>query len=248
MSDSTIVLDRFLPVAKFNIDDIANGLYYESKLTGISVLVANIDGPKIDAYFCVGTRIDSDNGVAHTLEHLVFCGSKRFPYKGVLDSLANRCFAQGTNAWTCIDSTVFTISTASQEGFINILPVYIDHIFNPIICNESFSTEVYNKNDRGEEGGVVFSEMQAKENLEEPKTYKQIMKCFFTPESGYPFNSGGDLKAIRTLNIATIEEFHKKYYRPENFFIIVIGSINNYKILEEICKVFKKSISLTAYI
>lgn len=39
----------------------------------------------------------------HTLEHLVFLGSEDYPYKGVLDSLANRALARGTNAWTDVE-------------------------------------------------------------------------------------------------------------------------------------------------
>jgi hypothetical protein len=67
-----------------------------------------------------------------TLEHLVFLGSKKYPYKGVLDMLASRCLAQGTNAWTdvrpfdlcsipyhlilCkqVDSTVYTLTTVCE--------------------------------------------------------------------------------------------------------------------------------------
>ena len=46
------------------------------------------------------TEAQSDDGLPHTLEHLVFLGSELYPYKGVLDLLANRCLASGTNAWT----------------------------------------------------------------------------------------------------------------------------------------------------
>ncbi|KAF1741511.1 hypothetical protein MXB_3064, partial [Myxobolus squamalis] len=183
MSETPSVFDAFTTIAKFNIDDIAKGHFYQSKTSCLSVLVAEIDGPKIEAYISVATRVDSNNGVAHTLEHLVFCGSKGYPYRGVLDSLANRCFAQGTNAFTRIDNTTYTISTASEEGLINILPVYMDHIFNPIICNEYFSTEVYSKNDKNEEGGVVFSEMQSKENSEDRVAYIELMRCLFKPDS-----------------------------------------------------------------
>ena len=42
-----------------------------------------------------------------SLEHLIFTGSQEYPYKGILDQVANRCFAQGTNAWTGIDHTVY---------------------------------------------------------------------------------------------------------------------------------------------
>jgi secreted Zn-dependent insulinase-like peptidase len=34
---------------------------------------------------------------------LVFLGSKEYPYKGVLDQLANRAGSNGTNAWTAND-------------------------------------------------------------------------------------------------------------------------------------------------
>lgn len=48
--------------------------------------------------------------------------------KGLLDLLANRCLAQGTNAWTATDHTCYTIETAGSEGFINLLPIYLDHV------------------------------------------------------------------------------------------------------------------------
>jgi len=37
------------------------------------------------------TETNTDDGLPHTLEHLVFMGSKKYPYKGVLDVIANRC-------------------------------------------------------------------------------------------------------------------------------------------------------------
>ena len=55
-------------------------------------------------YMCVflilATEEQSDDGLPHTLEHLVFLGSELYPYKGILDQLANKCLASGTYAWT----------------------------------------------------------------------------------------------------------------------------------------------------
>jgi hypothetical protein len=71
---------------------------------------------------------------------LIFLGSKEYPYKGVLDQLANRAGSNGTNAWTANDrqfccrmptshkqlirrlDTAYTISTAGSEGFLKMLP------------------------------------------------------------------------------------------------------------------------------
>jgi Zn-dependent M16 (insulinase) family peptidase len=73
------------------------------------------------------------------LRSLIFLGSKNYPYKGVLDHLANRAGSNGTNAWTANDrelgsqylpwpmanfglDTAYTIATAGSEGFLNMLP------------------------------------------------------------------------------------------------------------------------------
>ena len=55
-------------------------------------------------------------------------GSKKYPYKGIIDHLANRGFSNGTNAWTADDHTCYTLSTAGGQGFLQMLPVYVDHI------------------------------------------------------------------------------------------------------------------------
>ena len=101
---------------------------YKSRETGLKVLIANIDSPIVRGYFTLATEILNDSGCPHTLEHLIFLGSQQFPYKGMLDTIANRSFAQGTNAWTDVDHTAYTIFTVGQEAFLQILPVYVDHI------------------------------------------------------------------------------------------------------------------------
>lgn len=50
----------------------------------------------MQGYFSVITEIFDDSGRPHTLEHLVFMGSEQYPYKGILDSIANRSFANGS--------------------------------------------------------------------------------------------------------------------------------------------------------
>lgn len=44
------------------------------------------------------------------------------------------------------------------------MPVYVDHILHPTITDASFVTEVHHINGAGEDAGVVYSEMQAREN------------------------------------------------------------------------------------
>ena len=108
---------------------------YRSHSTGLRIALCPIPGPIVNGYFLLATEAHDDDGLPHTLEHLVFLGSEDYPYKGVLDLLANRCFAQGTNAWTDTDHTVYTVETAGAEGFLNFLPVKINcHL----LCNLYF--------------------------------------------------------------------------------------------------------------
>lgn len=60
-------------------------------------------------------------------------GSENYPYKGILDLLANRCLAYGTNAQTDRDNTFYTLTTAGSEGFLNLMPIYLDHILYPLL-------------------------------------------------------------------------------------------------------------------
>ena len=64
-----------------------------------------------------------------------------------------------TNAWTARDHTCYTIGTAGPDGFLNILPVYIDHIFYPTLRKEDFITEVHHVTGEGTDAGTVYSEM-----------------------------------------------------------------------------------------
>lgn len=65
---------------------------------------------------------------------------------------------------TDFTNTCYTISTAGSEGFLRILPVYLDHILNPTMTDAGFTTEIYHLNGEGQDSGVVFSEMQGREN------------------------------------------------------------------------------------
>ena len=97
-----------------------------------------------------------DDGLPHTLEHLIFLGSALYPFKGILDKLANRCLARGTNAWTATDHTCYTMASAGHEGCLNLLPIYADHILYPTLTDECFHTEVHHLTAEGEDKGVVY--------------------------------------------------------------------------------------------
>ena len=63
---------------------------------------------------------------------------------------ADFCFL-GTNAWTDVDHTAYTLTTAGQDGFLALIPVYLDHALFPTLTDSGFVTEVHHITDSGTE-------------------------------------------------------------------------------------------------
>jgi hypothetical protein len=87
---------------------------WRSNKTGLTVVVGNHSSPITNGYFTIASEIFDDTGRPHTLEHLIFLGSKEYPYKGVLDQLANRAGSNGTNAWTANDRKLTSLISDSK--------------------------------------------------------------------------------------------------------------------------------------
>lgn len=197
---------------------------WRSERTGLQTVLIQQENTLVHGYFAVGSEIHNDSGCPHTLEHLVFMGSKKYPYKGLLDTIGNKMMSN-TNAWTAVDQTVYTLSTVGWEAFSSLLPVYIDHVMNPTLTDASCLTEVFYIDGNGEEKGVVFSEMQGIENSADSIEELHTQKLLYGDKSAYSSETGGLMGALRVLQNDQIREFHKKIYRPDNFSIIISGDI-----------------------
>lgn len=49
---------------------------------------------------------------------------------------------------------VVAITTAGSEGFLRLLPIYLDHILYPTLTESGYHTEVHHINGKGEDAGV----------------------------------------------------------------------------------------------
>jgi hypothetical protein len=162
----------FRQLSSTNDNDSAVITSYLSPSTHLRGLLIPTDEPICSLHIVLSTESNGstgnnptawhhpDDGLPHTLEHLVFLGSLTHPHKGVLDKLANRCMASGTNAWTATDHTAYTLNTAGGEGMLNLLPIFADHVLFATLTEEGFVTEVHCVNGAGENKGVVYCEMQ----------------------------------------------------------------------------------------
>jgi Zn-dependent M16 (insulinase) family peptidase len=233
----------FKPILTLDVDGKFPVVVYESEKTKLKVAVAQVDGPIVNGYITLATEARDDDGLPHTLEHLVFMGSEDYPYKGVLDILANRCLASGTNAWTEIDHTCYTVTTAGSEGFSNILPIFLDHVMYPTLTEEAYITEIHHVNGEGEDAGIVYSEMQSVENSATEVVHFAMQQALYPQNCGYRYNYGGLMKNLReSTDNAKVRNYHKEFYRSENIWIIVTGQVEPLKILKSIEPIEEKTV------
>ncbi|KAJ2592792.1 hypothetical protein IWW49_000846 [Coemansia sp. RSA 1797] len=193
--------------------------------TGLRVVQCKVQQPIYTLAIYVPTLPENDTGEPHTLEHLVFCGSKRFAHRGYLDALALCNFSQGTNAWTYEDVTCYTLTTASEEALANVMAVYLDHVLSPQLRDEQFVTEVYHYDSKGREHGVVFSEVLGSESEEAEVGERRMLQLLFGEDAAYAKSFGGLTRSVAQLTNAEVAEYHKRFYDACNITMVVTGPV-----------------------
>ncbi|XP_050532841.1 uncharacterized protein C05D11.1-like [Daktulosphaira vitifoliae] len=217
---------------------------YQCLRTGITIVFGDIDGPIVNGYFTLATETHDDDGIPHTLEHLIFNGSEDYPYTGVIPLLANRCLSSGICANTHVDHTRYTVSTAGSEGFLSLLPIYLDHILYPTLTDAGFITEVHHITSEGKDAGVVYCEMQGCENNAEVIVYQSFLKKVYPGKCGYKSIYGGTMKNLReSITIEKIRKYHQAYYRPENLLLLVTGKVDHSSLFNSLEPVIQKILS-----
>lgn len=175
-------------------------------------------------------------------------GSEEYPFKGVLDLLANRCLASGTNAYTDTDHTNYTLSTAGCDGFLNLLPIYLDHLLFPTLTDSAYATEVHHVNGEGEDAGVVYCEMQARENTGESRCYYEMLQSIYPGKCGYRSETGGILSNLRnSTSNSKVRDYHKQFYHSKNFCVVVTGPVDPEDIFRAIKPVEDKIVEKGAH-
>ncbi|KAI2621774.1 Metalloenzyme, LuxS/M16 peptidase-like protein [Hypoxylon sp. NC1633] len=218
---------RFRKIQSFRTDYAHTTItQYESERSGMQVIVTDRKGPKVNGYFTLATEIFDDSGAPHTLEHLVFMGSKSYHYKGLLDKLASRAYGN-TNAWTATDHTAYTLETAGWAGFAQTLPVYLEHLVVPTITDAACLTEVHHVNGEGNDAGVVYSEMQGVQYTSTELMDIRARRLLYPENVGFRYETGGMMEALRILTPEKIRSFHRAMYQPRNMCVIITGEVDH---------------------
>lgn len=127
------------------------------------------------------------------------------------------------NAWTGSDFTGYPFSTCNEKDFHNLLKVYMDATFYPLLKKTDFNQEGYRYEFEEHDNaatplaikGVVYNEMKGVMSNSDRCYLHKLYENLFV-DSSYHFNSGGNPPDIPLLKYETLTKYHADHYHPSN--------------------------------
>lgn len=220
---------------------------YRHKATGAEVLsLINDDENKVFGV-TLKTPPEDSTGVAHILEHSVLCGSRKYPVKKPFVELLKGSLHTFLNAMTFSDKTAYPVASQNLKDFYNLVDVYLDAVYFPLISEDTFRQEGWHYELDSTQGpmvykGVVFNEMKGAYSSAAAVLGK-VSQLSLYPDTTYGVNSGGDPRAIPDLTYEYFKNFHAKYYHPSNSRVVFYGDddpVQRLVILEEYFSQFER--------
>jgi Zn-dependent M16 (insulinase) family peptidase len=143
------------------------------------------------------------------------------PVRDPFFSMSRRSLNTFMNALTGPDFTCYPASSQVPKDFYNLLEVYLDAVFYPVLSKLSFLQEGHRleflkPNDPNSPlifKGIVFNEMKGAMASPDARLSEAVMQALF-PDLTYSVNSGGEPQQILDLTLEELKAFHEKFYHP----------------------------------
>lgn len=201
---------------------------YKHIKTGAELLSLENDDENKSFMSMFVTPPSDDTGIAHIMEHSVLGGSKKYPLKDPFVQLLKTSVNTFLNAMTSSDVTMYPVASTNLQDFYNLVDVYLDATFFPLITEETLMQEGWHLEADDEDAaltykGVVFNEMKAAYST--PDYYLSLIKDrALWSDTIYHYSSGGFPAAIPELTYEQFKNFHETYYHPNNARFVFSGN------------------------
>ena len=219
-----------IPVDKnVKIGHLENGLTYYIRHNAF---------PEHVASFYIAQKVGSINenddqrGLAHLLEHLAFNGTEHFKGNSLQDYLQSIGveYGRNLNAYTRIDKTVYyftdvpTTRTSAVDSCMLILKDWSNGI--------SLTKEAIN-----DERDVVHNEYRLRMVGQQLMLERNLPKLYQGEKYGYRMPIGL-MSVVDGCDPETLRAYYRKWYRPDNQAIIIVGDIDVDHVEAQIKKLF----------
>ncbi|MCB0636371.1 MAG: insulinase family protein, partial [Lewinella sp.] len=168
----------------------------------------------VNVTYLVGSRHEGygETGMAHLLEHMVFKGTPDHP------NIPQELTEHGArpNGTTWYDRTnYFETFSATEENLRWALDMEADRMVNSFIKGEDLESEMT----------VVRNEFESGENSPVGVLMERVLSTAFLWHN-YGQSTIGARADLENVPIERLQAFYKKYYQPDNAYLIVAGKID----------------------
>lgn len=186
-------------------------------------------------------------GIAHIMEHAVLGGSQKYPLKEPFVQLIKGSLKTFLNAMTYSDKTVYPVASTNLQDFYNLVDVYLDAVFHPLLTPNHLAQEGWHYELEKPDApltykGVVYNEMKGAYSSPDGLLYRYSSRSLF-PDNAYGLDSGGDPVEIPNLTYKQFKDFHATYYHPSNARIYFYGNddpVERLRLLNEWLQPFQR--------
>ena len=180
---------------------------------------------------------DTNNGISHFLEHLMFKGTHKHK-AGEFDKILE---AKGAivNAATWKDYTFYYVTLPKGENNRDLnlaIELHADMMLDPIVPDDEIGAP-FDLNDTNittkRERHVVIEEIRMRKDQNWTKIYN---KCNFNMYTKHPYKRDviGTPEIISQVTRDDIMNYYHSYYTPENMTTIVVGDFDKDEILRKV--------------
>lgn len=202
--------------------------HYRHLKTGAELLSLQNDDENKVFDIAFRTPPEDSTGLPHIMEHCVLSGSTKYPVKEPFVELVKGSMKTFLNAFTAPDRTFYPVASTNLQDFYNLINVYLDAVFYPLItphhlAQEGWHYELEDINAPLTYKGVVFNEMKGAYSSPD-NVLARVSRQALCPNTPYGFDSGGNPEAIPELTYEQFKQFHETYYHPSNARIVFYGN------------------------
>lgn len=182
----------------------------------------------IGIWIRTGSRFedDSNRGVSHFIEHLLFKGTENRTAKEIAEEL--EALGGTLNAFTAKEYTCYYAKVLAQH-----LPVAID-LLSDMLFNSLFAEAEIEK-----ERNVVLEEIKMYEDTPDELIHDLFAANVWQRHPlGYPIL--GTVDSVSQMDRETILNYYHRHYIPENTVIAVAGNIDYHQVFSRLEAIFGK--------
>lgn len=206
---------------------------------GLTYYILHNEHPKDRANFYIAQKVGStleaptQLGLAHFLEHMAFNGTTNYPGKSMLNYLQSKGirFGYDINAYTYFDETVYNIDNVNTTD-----KNLMDSV---LLCLHDWSCGILLEDaEIDAERGVIEEEWRSRNNADFRLTESVLPKIY--NEYQYQQSVIGKMDIVRNFPYSEIRDYYKKWYRPDQQGIVIVGDFDADEMEKKVIDLFSK--------